>query len=266
MNLDQGVKILIPLDGSAPSEAILPALAPLIGRARVETTLLRVVATPRESLDCEKELTRLSNSFEQGTVRFRHQIVLGRPVERILEAAARGPFDLVAMTTHGRCGLDRLTLGSVAEEVVRSSPIPVLLSKEGDRIGSWERIIVAVDGTSGSEEVLEDAVRIARQVDGEIHLLHVGLPLLLADGYHGTHFEFPHTHPNRHLRELVDRLEAQGVHALLQEREGIAAAEIPKLAAELRAGLICMTTEGKAETVPGLERSVTNEVIRKAPC
>ena len=51
----------------------------------------------------------------------------GHPAEEILDHTEHRKFDLIAMTTHGRSGVGRWLLGSVAEKVVRNSPIPVLV-------------------------------------------------------------------------------------------------------------------------------------------
>ena len=56
----------------------------------------------------------------------------GRPAQTILATAAVGDFDLIVMGTHGRTGLTRLLMGSVAERVVREAPCPVLTVSERD--------------------------------------------------------------------------------------------------------------------------------------
>ncbi|MBI3854416.1 MAG: universal stress protein [Planctomycetes bacterium] len=170
------------------------------------------------------------------------------------------------MATHGRTGLDRLMMGSVAEEVVRSSRAPALLCRPGTRIGEWDRIVVPVDGTPGSEEVLDDVASLARSLGAEVHLVRVGLGLLMSDGYRGVSYQFTHDDPTEYLRQIASRLSSQGVSAVAERRLGMAGVEIPSLARELDAGLICMTTEGRPEQVPGLDRSVAAEVIRAAPC
>jgi nucleotide-binding universal stress UspA family protein len=59
-------------------------------------------------------------------VRVRYLLVEGNPAAEILSAAREGNCDLIVMGTHGRTGLNRLLMGSVAEEVVRKAPCPVL--------------------------------------------------------------------------------------------------------------------------------------------
>ena len=59
-------------------------------------------------------------------MRYETLVISGDPAERVLETARGLAADLIVMGTHGRKGLSRLVLGSVAERVVRESPVPVL--------------------------------------------------------------------------------------------------------------------------------------------
>src|SRR5204863_255158 len=81
----------------------------------------------------------------------------------------------------------------------------------------------------------------------------------------GVPFHYPAKQP-AYLETVAARLLAQGVTAVPERRQGMAAVEIGSLARELDAGLICMTTEGRPEALPGMGRSVAAEVIRSAPC
>ncbi|WP_104990606.1 universal stress protein [Deinococcus sp. NW-56] len=65
----------------------------------------------------------------------------GRPVPRlILEAARTLEADLIVMSTHGRSGLSRALLGSVAEAVTHHAPVPVLLVRDGQAVPSWAAV------------------------------------------------------------------------------------------------------------------------------
>jgi nucleotide-binding universal stress UspA family protein len=243
------------------------AIHPLVRSRNVEVTLLHVADSPdRTEEEAEHRLDFHRKSLLSDGVRARVRIVSGKPAEEILRQAAIGEFDLIAMTTHGRSGMDRVTLGSVAEEVVRSSPIPTLLCRNRTRIGGWERIVVALDGTPGSEEILSDAVRVARSLGSTLHLIQVGLGLLRSDSYRGVRSHTAADDPTAYLDETAARLLAEGIPVIPEHREGMAAVEIPILAHQLEAGLICMATEGRPDLVPGLNRSVAAEVIHTAPC
>jgi nucleotide-binding universal stress UspA family protein len=61
------------------------------------------------------------------------EIVEGNPYKEILEYVAEHDIDMIIMGTHGRSGLDRVVMGSVAERVVRRSPVPVLTVRDEDQ-------------------------------------------------------------------------------------------------------------------------------------
>jgi len=265
MTISEKMKILIPLDGSPIGESILLSIFPLLRAGQVESTLFHAAETADTIETLEARLEAQRRMLESKGVETRIRIISGKPAEEIVRQAEIGGFDLIAMATHGRTGLERVVMGSVAEEVVRSSPVPTLLCKAGTRLDPWDRIVVALDGTPGSEEVLGDVVRLARSLPATVHLLQVGLGLLLSDGYRGVPFHYPAKQP-AYLETVAARLLAQGVTAVPERRQGMAAVEIGSLARELDAGLICMTTEGRPEELPGMGRSVAAEVIRSAPC
>jgi nucleotide-binding universal stress UspA family protein len=266
MNAEEKTRILIPLDGSETGEAVLPALYPLIRAHRVESTLFHVAETPEEAARAQGYLEKRRKMLESQGVATRLLIGSGAPVEEILSQAETGGYDLIAMATHGRTGLDRVVMGSVAEEVVRRSHVPVLLCRKGAPMGNWGRIVVALDGTPGSEEVLNDVALLARNLRATVYLVKVGLSLLTADGYRGVTLNHPSEEVTPYLEEVALQLIAQGIPTLTEEREGMADVEIPRLARQIEAGLICMTTEGRPETIPGLDRSIAAAVIRTAPC
>jgi nucleotide-binding universal stress UspA family protein len=266
MNETETLRILIPLDGSAISDSILTALLPLIRTRRVEATLLQVVASPQAGEDGRRFLEGRRKALEGQGLASRIQVVLGSAAGEILRQAQTGAYDLIAMGTHGHMGLQRVLLGSVSEEVVRSSTVPILLCRANSRVGNWDRILVALDGTPGSEEILGDVVRLARGLHATVHLLRVSLSLLTADGYRGLGYQYPTADAMPYLKQIAARLSSEGIAVVPESREGMPGVEIAMLAQELDTGLICMTTEGRPERVPGLDRSVAAEVIQRAPC
>lgn len=73
---------------------------------------------------------KLNSTLPTATeVLFEHDLLLGDPAEEIVEFAKRKDADLIVLGTHGNTGLLRVLMGSVAEGVVRSSPVPVLTLK-----------------------------------------------------------------------------------------------------------------------------------------
>ncbi|KAB1188730.1 MULTISPECIES: universal stress protein [Haloferax] len=78
----------------------------------------------------QEVLERVGSRLRAAGVDVEATVTEGTPESEILEFANRDDIDLVVMGTHGRSGLDRYLIGSVAERVVRSSPVPVLTVRQ----------------------------------------------------------------------------------------------------------------------------------------
>ncbi len=133
-------RILHPTDFSERSQAAFQMACSLARQHGVRLIILHVMTPPatvfgeltaraeqsvRESE--ARTLAQLKPSDPQ--VRFEHQLEEGDPVEQILHAAKVNQCDLIVMGTHGRTGLGRLLMGSVAEQVLRKADCPVLTVK-----------------------------------------------------------------------------------------------------------------------------------------
>jgi nucleotide-binding universal stress UspA family protein len=134
-------KILTPTDFSSASEGVM-RLATALARdsggslliAHVEQlpigfgggeAAMFVEPTPRNELTASLERVVPTDP----AVRYEHRLLIGDPAREIVRLAADEGVDLIVMGTHGRGGLTRLLMGSVAEEVVRRAECPVLTVK-----------------------------------------------------------------------------------------------------------------------------------------
>lgn len=138
-------RVLVPLDGSTLSERIMPPavdLAKLLGARVTLTTVVHPAETAgaaqaRES--AERKQLRIDPAhgyLEDIACQIRGQVAIdthvhehGSAAPGILAAAAEVGADLIAMATHGRSGLTRLLLGSVADKVLRATTLPILLHR-----------------------------------------------------------------------------------------------------------------------------------------
>lgn len=132
-------KVLVPLDGSELAEVALPYAEELARRLGSEVTLLgvsesagaRVYYKHQVYLEGVLESTKHSvmTSLEKAedAIKVESAIPVGSPAEEIIDYADRNNIDLIIMVTHGRSGIGRWALGSVAEKVVRAGNTPVLL-------------------------------------------------------------------------------------------------------------------------------------------
>jgi nucleotide-binding universal stress UspA family protein len=137
-------KILVPLDGSQLAERALAKAVDLAPSAGDPTLLLlrAAEATAWPGADMTGEQVRVVREAEQylaglktylsnrGIDNVDTSVWYGPPASAIVEAARVGKADLIVMSTHGRSGLGRLILGSVAEAVVRGTTAPILLVRD----------------------------------------------------------------------------------------------------------------------------------------
>jgi nucleotide-binding universal stress UspA family protein len=77
--------------------------------------------------EAENYVTELAKRLQEAGARAEGKVRYGDPVEEILDHVAWDHIDLIAMATHGRTGLTRVVMGSVAEQVLRRAPVPMLL-------------------------------------------------------------------------------------------------------------------------------------------
>ncbi len=122
-------RVVVPLDGSARAEAALGVVAAL-GRAIVgNVTLLRVIGGEEDEAEAQAYLTTLALRLQQDQLNCRQRVERGEPAQTIIEVA--GKDSLVVMATHGRSGLTRWALGSVADRVCHDGVAGVLLVRTG---------------------------------------------------------------------------------------------------------------------------------------
>ena len=132
------VKILVPLDGSALAETALWKAAEIADGAMIsllraaETDTLPGADSPEAQVaalrEAQEYLRRIVKRLEgEGMSRVEARVWYGPPAAAIVGAARTEKVDLIVMATHGRSGLEHLVLGSVAESVLRGTPVPVLV-------------------------------------------------------------------------------------------------------------------------------------------
>jgi nucleotide-binding universal stress UspA family protein len=271
-------RILVPLDGSELSEAILP----LVGGAEhpwgVEVLLARTLApespahSPAES-EALAYLVAQARALERTGLRVRCEVWYGDPSQTIVNAAVRGRVSLIAMTTHGRRGLDRLHFGSVAESVVRKAPVPVLLVRGHVR---WPtdrppRILVPLDGSERSAAILPLVAQIGQPLHAVIELLHV-LEAIGPAAYPDLALSLPDERRSRAAAtDYLERAAAPLTTPKLPQLKvectvltGPALATITRRAADTGADLVAMSTHGRSGVARLLVGSVAEEVLRTA--
>jgi nucleotide-binding universal stress UspA family protein len=126
VQLEQAV---VCLDGSSRAETALVMVAALAPAVIREVTLLRVVETPKQGMEAERYLEATVRTLPQDRLAYQVRVERGEAAQRILEVAQSKR--LVVLVTHGRSGLMRWAMGSVADHVAHGSPAGLLLLRTG---------------------------------------------------------------------------------------------------------------------------------------
>jgi len=132
-------KILVPLDGSECAETSLPLVEKLAAELQAVIALLRVAyahtfpgvdptdAQVKVVREAEEYLDKIERQLAAKGFKVETHVRYGHDADEILNHAAEADIDLMALTTHGRSGIKRFLLGSVAEKVLRHSSKPIFL-------------------------------------------------------------------------------------------------------------------------------------------
>lgn len=199
------------------------------------------------------------------------------PGPSILQYASQYDVDLIVAGTHGRRGIGRVFLGSVAEEIVRLADCPVMTVRENEssdiHFESLERILVPIDFSVHSEDALRYAHEIARESGAQLDLLHVvpvnAYPSMNDTGAFAMYAEQPGDVEGKameHLEKLYSRIIGAAGNVRFHILHGTGAHEIVEQAIEMKSNLIVIGTHG----LTGIERfmlgSVTAKTLRRAPC
>lgn len=293
-------RILFPVDGSTFAEHALPYVAD-IARRESASVHLSLVHTSHTATALDPEMAdtlrdwdrsqreRQAEYLKELAVRLQGEAgtaveprLLDGEVVPVLEREVRTlAIDLVVMTTHGRGGLERAWLGSVADALVRHLEVPVLLITPSDdeplgreEAGSYRHVVVALDGSERAERSLRPALALAGSGVRVTLLRVVSPPAPVGSPYIPHAIQYSHDEMERRTHEAqvyVDELAAALRHDHPSLDIGVAVEVDPHPARAILAfakaegaGLIAVTTHGRSPVTRLLMGSVTDKVVRAA--
>lgn len=297
--------ILVPLDGSALAETILP-YARLWAHATDRTlTLLQVIPAPAvpdpllgtvapdtvpyptwtaRHQAAQQYLSALGPRLNEAGHTVHIAIREGDAATMIVAyAAGEAAVAGIALSTHGHGGLDRLLLGSVAEQVLHSAPKPLLVMRPQRDEGAirlpparpYRRIVVPLDGSASAEQALTLATPLALATGGRLVLVaapdglrlaeDMAAVLVAAGGANPAWFTAPSgEHLAAYLAQREAALQASGVRVETHVIGAPPVEAILQCSAAVDADLIVMATRGRG----GLERwwhgSIAQDVVQRA--
>jgi nucleotide-binding universal stress UspA family protein len=264
--------LLVPLDGSEPAEAALPAASYLAGALGASITLLHLIERDAPAEIHGHRHLRGAAEAQTYLAEIARRLPAGAPVsthvhEAQIDNVAAGIAahirelapDLIVMCEHGGAGLRGFLYGSMAQQALALGTIPVLLLRPGRSQPAFalRRLLVALDGTPEHEAGLEPAAALARACGAELHLLLV-VPTVdtlpgnrsaagrLLPGAMTQALELEREECEAYLRGQTARLAADGLSVRAEIRRGDPASVIAKGAHAAGVDLIVLATHGKA--------------------
>jgi nucleotide-binding universal stress UspA family protein len=198
-------------------------------------------------------------------------VVAGLVGDAILERAREHSDDLIVMTTHGRGPVSRFFLGSVADELIRRSPVPVLVVRPSpsapDLIPepAFENVLIPLDGSPRAEVVLDPALDLARQMEARCHLMRVVEAGAGSAAWDEAMLRAKEKEASAYLEQTAGKVRAQGLAVQTQVIVAPrAAAAILEAAQGLGGCLIALATHGRGGVRRLLLGSVADKVVRGA--
>lgn len=286
--------IIVPLDGSQLAEQALPYGVALARRSHNALLLLRAIPMPREPVplasggmlavpeqldilrtDAEDYLHERAEQLGDLDIPVLTSVVVGNPADVIAETADSREAGCVVIATHGRSGLSRWALGSVADRVLHLTACPLLIMRPHEmhdldlrELPAINRILVPLDGSPLAEEALPYATDLVRTDESELYLFRVltlpasGLAGLEAGVIESAYWETAREEADEYLQRMASDLSAEGVQTEYSIGTEPIAEEILTFAERNDIDIIIMTTharEGLSRLILG---SVTDRIIR----
>lgn len=288
--------VIVPLDGSRFAEQALPPGAAIARASGTELRLVHVhqsvvfegVPYAERSQQWDLDARRQELEYLDGVARrvadatgveARYELLEGDPASAVLEHAQATGAELIVIATHGRGGVQRAWLGSVADELVRESNQPILLVRPtGDedepatleplpRIG---RILIPLDGSTLAEHVLEPATRLGSVFGASYTLLRVvprayvpGAPYVArAIDEDVVLREEREREARDYLASVQGRLVESGLEVEIRVAAGTPAQSILEQADASEADAIAIATHGRGGAVRAFLGSVADKVVR----
>jgi nucleotide-binding universal stress UspA family protein len=283
-------RLLIPLDGSKLAEQALPYARCLAKTLAIPVELLeavdpeslQVLADPQQgryidTLLADKRassrtyLETIASSF-QGS-RVTSTVENGKAEDLIIDKAAADKDALIVMATHGRSGIQRWHLGSVADKVLHGSTNHLMLIRATDQgktdgQAPLKKVIVPLDGSPLAEKVLPYVTDLAKKMQLEVVLLRAyALPPAISPDEYGAYsaelIDHLEAGAKDYLGERTKELQQKGVSNVSSVVElGYGAEEITTLARKTPDNFIAMSTHGRSGVTRWVLGSVTERVVR----
>lgn len=223
------------------------------GWSNLQPSQGQVEEVANETAAAERYLRAIADTFDAEHVET--LVRLGQPAERILDLAERRQNPMIVLASHGRSGIGRAVLGSVAVRIVQGATCPVMVMRASESAtghGQYrqiQRILVPVDGSTHSERAVPVVAKHFASPDTRVHLLNVVDTPRFANK----------AHMQEYVRWLADQVSEKDIVASWEVTEGAPSRQIIEVADRHDADLIALSTHGRT----GIDRFVLGSVAER---
>jgi nucleotide-binding universal stress UspA family protein len=174
-------RILVPLDGTAESNAALPAVRTIAQATGASVCLLQILESHEAQAvanDTADKLKRVATELAGSGLRVESMVRPGQAADEIVQQVGEQGADLVVMRTRGQAGIQRAVMGSVAERLLSRTDVPIIMLRPGGRrMDKITNLLVPVDGSPGGALALASGVNLAKATGARIRLVEVVVPM-----------------------------------------------------------------------------------------
>jgi nucleotide-binding universal stress UspA family protein len=266
-------RMLVPLDGSAQADRVLPYASWLASRLQIPILLLsivdlRVTSSAPGRGNVEQQLQQAVDRLHSDGVQATMAMTAGRPAEEILGVAESQGCDLIVLSTSTRQSLGRGTLGPVTDKVFHASQIPLLLlpplAAEPPVLPpqAVTTLIIPLDGSVLAEAALPFAEALAQKLSVEV-ILARAVPFAGAI-VSETAPPTGELEARAYLRSLVQKLQSEGLAVQARTFDGPPVEYILALAGQTPHSLVVLTTHGRSAVARWFVGSVAEGIVRAA--
>lgn len=284
-------QVLIPLDGSKLAEQVIPHLLRFITPDQTELLLMTALSSTlpsdksnsnlaiseststSQNYKIHEQLNNVTQELNQISFSVTERVVPGAPTNSILSLAEEAFVDLIAMSTHGRTGLRRVLLGSVADEVVCNARPPIFLTPAAITAPpkfTPRTILLPLDGTALAEAAIPIAQQFAQNTGATLSFIRI------LDSNYSEHEQSANQtdttkqatsqQATRYLEQIKLRLQLANVTSRYQITSGDPAVAIIRASHTEQVDLIVMSTHGRSGVGRIIHGSVTRQIIGSAIC
>lgn len=287
--------IVVPLDGSAFGNGALPVALTLASRSDAEVHLVHVseptlfsegesAYEPHRSAHLQRNMrarvtTMAAQLTRRASLRVEAEFLDGQAVPTLQRYLENGRHDLVVMMTHGRGGLSRAWLGSVADGLIRRAPVPLLLLRQDtewlrDAVEPlFRRVLIPLDGSLMAEEVLDHVFSLGTPEVTEYVILSVVAPHHQLDsGESGAETfsgrsqdEQQRDAAHHYLNRVAGDLRSSGALVTVRVEVHLHTAQgVLDAATEHHVDVIALSTHGRGSLSRLIHGSVADKILRGA--